>query len=78
MFVSKLSKKANNVLGAPKNRVVVSFIDDLSIPISDKFGDQPPLELLRYLIQNGKSNDFLEKIFFKRTLIILKKTAFMI
>lgn len=53
MFVSKLSKKSNNLLGAPKNKLVVSFIDDLNIPIADKFGDQPPLELLRYIIENS-------------------------
>ena len=56
MFTSKLSKKANNVLGASKNKIIISFIDDLSIPIGDKFGDQPPLELLRYIIQNGNLN----------------------
>jgi hypothetical protein len=53
MFISKLSKKANNTLGAPKNKFIITFIDDLSIPMSDKFGDQPPLELLRFIIQNG-------------------------
>ena len=50
-----MSKKANNVLGAPKNRTIITFIDDLSLPMSDKFGDQPPLELLRFIIQNGKT-----------------------
>ena len=53
MFVSKLSKKAQNVLGAPRNKLAVTFIDDLNIPIADKFGDQPPLELLRFIIENG-------------------------
>lgn len=58
MFVSKLSKKAQNLLGAPKNKIVISFIDDLNIPIADKFGDQAPLELLRYIIENGKLMNF--------------------
>ncbi len=53
MFVSKLSKKANNLLGAPKNKFIVTFIDDLNIPIADKFGDQAPLEMLRFIIENG-------------------------
>lgn len=54
MFASKLFKKGSNTLGAPKNKCILTFIDDLSIPIADRFGDQPPLELLRYIIENGK------------------------
>ena len=54
MFVAKLTKKALAVYGAPKNKFIVTFIDDLNIPIADKFGDQAPLELLRFIIENGK------------------------
>jgi hypothetical protein len=54
MFVSKLFKKGFNTLGAPKHKTIVSFIDDLNIPIFDKFGDQPPLELLRFINENCK------------------------
>ncbi len=52
MFVSKLFKKGFNTLGAPKHKTIVAFIDDLNIPIFDKFGDQPPLELLRFINEN--------------------------
>ncbi len=57
MFTSKLVKKSNCLLGAPRNKLVLSFIDDLNIPIADKFGDQPPLELLRYIIENRSFHD---------------------
>jgi hypothetical protein len=58
MFVIKLIKKANNLLGAPKNKTIVTFIDDLNIPIADKFGDQAPLELLRFIIENGLNKNY--------------------
>lgn len=54
MFTSKLFKKGLNTLGAPKNKCILTFIDDLNIPIADKFGDQPPLELLRFMKENSK------------------------
>ncbi len=41
------------MLGAPKNKWIVNFIDDLNMPIADKFGDQSPLELLRYINENS-------------------------
>jgi hypothetical protein len=53
LLLSKLSKKGSNMLGAPKHKHVIAFIDDLNIPIADKFGDQPPLEQLRFLIEYG-------------------------
>lgn len=53
---SKLSKKGHNLLGAPKNKWIVTFLDDLNMPIADKFGDQPPLELLRYINENSKQH----------------------
>ena len=59
MFVSKLSKKGQNLLGAPKNKIIVSFIDDLNIPIADAFGDQAPLELLRFIIENSNLTFFI-------------------
>ena len=53
-FVSKLYKKGLNTLGAPKNKRIITFIDDLNIPIADKFGDQACLELLRFIYENGR------------------------
>lgn len=64
LLTSKLSKKGPNMLGAPKHKHVIAFIDDLNIPIADKFGDQPPLEQLRFIIEYGNSclYDFFETI----------------
>ena len=47
MIEAKLEKKRKNVLGAPKNKQMIIFIDDLNMPKLDTYGSQPPIELLR-------------------------------
>jgi dynein heavy chain len=47
MIEAKLEKKRKNVLGAPKNKRMIIFIDDLNMPKLDTYGSQPPIELLR-------------------------------
>ncbi|CAH8560243.1 unnamed protein product [Schistosoma turkestanicum] len=44
---SKLEKKKKYVLGAPKDKRVILFVDDLNMPKQDTYGSQPPIELLR-------------------------------
>ncbi len=47
MIEAKLEKRRKNVLGAPKNKRIIIFIDDLNMPKLDTYGSQPPIELLR-------------------------------
>ncbi|XP_052828987.1 dynein axonemal heavy chain 6-like [Octopus bimaculoides] len=44
---SKLEKRRKNVIGAPKEKRVIIFIDDINMPKLDTYGSQPPIELLR-------------------------------
>jgi dynein heavy chain len=61
----KLEKKRKNILGAPANHRIVLFVDDLNMPKPDTYGSQPPLELLRQLIDFGGFYD-REKLFWKQ------------
>ena len=47
MIEAKLEKKRRNLLGPPKNKKMIIFIDDLNMPKLDTYGSQPPIELLR-------------------------------
>jgi dynein heavy chain len=64
-FVTRLFKKGPNTMGAPKNKTILTFIDDLNIPIADRFGDQACLEMLRFLNENGLFN-FISKSSLKK------------
>jgi dynein heavy chain len=51
-------------LGAPSGKTMCMFIDDLNMPALDKYGSQPPIELLRQVIDQGGFYD-RQKLFFK-------------
>ena len=61
---SKLEKKGKSRLGAPANKKVVIFVDDLNMPKLDTYGSQPPIELLRQY-QDFKGFYDREKLFWK-------------
>lgn len=56
-ITSHLVKKNGNILGCQPGKWMLMFIDDLNIPQMDSFGDQPTLEMLRYIIQTGSAID---------------------
>ena len=53
MVESKLKQKRKNILGAPPEKSVVLFIDDLNMPALEQYGASPPIELLRQMMGNG-------------------------
>ncbi|KAL1769801.1 dynein heavy chain 14, axonemal, partial [Sigmodon hispidus] len=53
MLLRKLVRRTKDILGAPKNNRIVVFIDDLNMPVPDSCGAQPPLELIRQLLDMG-------------------------
>ncbi|XP_035826580.1 dynein heavy chain 6, axonemal [Aplysia californica] len=53
MIEGKLEKRRKNIIGAPKGKRVIIFIDDLNMPKLDTYGSQPPIELLRQYLDFG-------------------------
>ena len=58
------------ISGAPVNKCVIIFIDDLNMPKLDTYGSQPPIELLRQLLDFGGLYD-REKLYWKEILVCI-------
>lgn len=64
IFETKLEKKRKNLLGAPVGKKVLFFVDDLNMPKKEEYGAQPPIELLRQVLDSKGFYD-RKKLFFK-------------
>ena len=52
LLLSKMSKRRQRVYGPPLGQHFVIFIDDLNMPTKEKYGAQPPLELVRQFMDH--------------------------
>lgn len=57
---SKLERRGKGLVG-PKIGKLILFVDDLNMPVKEKYGAQPPVELLRQCIDQNGFYDHKEK-----------------